>query len=156
MKPGGARDPEVGHVEISGLVEQEVSRLDVPVHDTAAVCSVERASRLVEPGERLIHRRRPADAEPVLQRPAPEMLHDDERPPLPLADVEDRDRARLAREPGRGESLAGEPSPQGLVPRVLLGQHLDRDRPPEHLVLGAEDLAHAAVADPCRPEVPGR
>ena len=66
---------------------------------------------------------------------------------VPLADVEDRDRVRLAGEPRRRQRLAREPLPQRLVPRVPLGEHLDRDGSPERLVLGAEDLAHAAEAD---------
>ena len=55
---------------------------------------------------------------------AVEVLHDDEGPLLVLADVEDRDDVRLAREPRRREGLAHEALAEGIVLREPLGEHL--------------------------------
>jgi hypothetical protein len=135
------------------LVKQQVPRLHVPVHDAPSMRRIQSGRRLVDPRQHVVDRRRPA-AQPLLERPAAEKLHHDERSPLPLADVEDRDRPLLTGEPGRGQGLARKPGAQRLVPGVPLGEHLDRNHPPELLVLGAEDLAHAAVADPRGPAIP--
>ena len=54
-----------------------------------------------------------------------------------------------------GERLTGEARPERLVAREPLGEHLDRDGAAEDLVLGLEDLAHAAVADAARVSVAG-
>ena len=123
--------------------------------DAVPVGRVERRRRLREPGERLVRGRRPL-AQPVLERAALEVLHDDERPVVPLADVEDGDRIRLAGETRGGQRLSREPAAQRVVARVPLGQDLDGDGSSEDLVLGAEDLAHAAVPDPGRVAIAGR
>ena len=115
--------------------------------DAVPVCGVQCGRSLLEPVERLVARRRSLP-QPVLEGAALEMLHDDERPAVPLADVEDRDRARLRGEARGCKRLACEPRPDRFVARVPLGEDLDRNRAAEDLVLGAEDLAHAAVADP--------
>ena len=60
--------------------------------------AVERAGGLLEPGERL-RARHAARAQPVVDRAAVEVLHDDERPPSVLGDVEDRHDVRRRREP---------------------------------------------------------
>ena len=83
------------------------------------------------------------------------MLHDDERAAAPLADVEDRDRVRLCGEARGCKRLACESRPDRFVPRVPLGEDLDRNRAPENLVIGSEDLAHAAGADPVGIRVAG-
>ena len=155
MQPGRARDPEVGHADVPVLAEQQVPRLHVPMHDALPMRVVQSGSRLLDPHERVAGRRR-ALPQPVLERPAAEKLHHDEGPPVPLSDVEDRDRSRLAGEPRCGQSLARESRAERLVASVSLGEHLDRDRPPENVVLGAEDLAHAAIADPRGSAIPGR
>jgi serine/threonine protein kinase len=59
---GRRRDPEVGDVHAVVLVEQEVGRFDIAVHDTLAMCGVERFRSLLEPLERLAWRHRPTGA----------------------------------------------------------------------------------------------
>ena len=146
---GGARDPEVRDPETVVLVQEQVPGLDVAMDDAVPVGRVERRCGLLEPGERLVCGRRPL-AQPVLERAALEVLHDDERPVVPLADVEDRDRVRLPGETRRGQRLPREPAAQRVVARIPLGQDLDGNGSSEDLVLGAKDLAHAAVPDPGR------
>ena len=126
-RPAALAIPKSATRRPPSLVEQQVPRLDVAMDDAVPVRGVERRRRLLEPVERLVRRRRPAVAQPVLERAAVEVLHDDERPARPLADVEDRDRVRLAGEARCRERLAREPLPERFVPRVPLGEHLDRD-----------------------------
>ena len=83
----------------------------------------------------------------VLERAAGEVLHDDERPAVPLADVEDGDRAGLAREARGGERLTLEALADPLVRGVAVGEHLDRHFAPEHLVGREVDVAHRAAPE---------
>ncbi len=153
LHAGSAGDPEVGDVQRTLSVEQKVARLHVPVDDSAAVRCVESRGRLLEPRQRLAGGGRTGPLQTLFERSTAQVLHDDEGALLPLADVEDRHRARLAGEARRGERLTLEASPDRGVSGVALGQQLDRDGAPEHLVLGSEDLAHAARADALRPAV---
>ena len=83
--------------------------------------------------------------EPILQRRALQILHDDERPLVLLADVVDgadvrvverRCRSRLAREPARPG-----------VAREFVGDELERDGAAEARIFGFVQHAHAAAAD---------
>src|SRR4029077_5225760 len=121
--------------------------LDVAVDDPVVVCGVEGNRCLLEPGERAGGRLGSVAAQPVLERPAAEVLHDDERAPLPLADVEDRDRARLAGKTGRGQGLALEALANVVVHGVALGEHLDRHLAPEQLIGGEVDVAHRSTSE---------
>jgi hypothetical protein len=147
VEAGRAGDAEVGDVHAPLRVEQEVPRLHVAMDDPAGVCGVERAGSLVEPLERLLGRDGPLP-QPLLQRAAGEVLHDDEGPAVGLADVEDRHDVGCARKPRRGERLAGEPLPDGRVLCEPLGEDLDRHLPIEHGVERKQDVAHAAVTEP--------
>ena len=97
----------------------------------ARVRRVERRRGLREPRERPAGRLRALPREPVGERAAGEVLHDDVRAALVLADVEDRDRVRRAREPGGGERLAREAPADRLVVGEPLREQLDRDDPAE-------------------------
>ena len=81
------------------------------------------------------------------------VLHREVREPLRRhAGVEDLGNVGViqAREqPG----LAREPAEVGVGGPVAAADHLQRDRPPQRLVLGAVDDAHAALADPVRHRV---
>ena len=98
----------------------------------------------------------PSRAQAVLERAAGEVLHHDERPAFPFADVEDRDRSGLAGEARGGQRLALEALADPFVGGVAVGQHLDRDLAPEQLVGGEVDVAHRAAAEPPRGAVAGR
>ena len=147
VEAGRARDAEVGHVDVSVAVEEEVAGLHVAMDDTVAVGGVERDRGLFQPAERLRRALSAVGAQAVVERPAAQVLHHDERTVVPLAHVEDRHRVRLARQPSCRQRLAREPLPDRFVRGVALGQHLHGNRPPEHVVGRAVDLAHAALAD---------
>ena len=153
---GGARDAEVGDLDAVVVVEQQVGGLDVAVDDPARVRGVERRRGLAEPLERAAERLRALAREPVGERAARQVLHDDVRTPLVLADVEDRDvfgafESRAAASASRVKRPADR-----LVVGVALGEDLDGDGPRQVGVLGAVDLAHAAAGDPLGVLVPGR
>ena len=124
--------------------------------DPVTVGGVERCTRLLEPEECFAGARRTCPLQLILERSAAQVLHDDERALVPFPDVEDRDRVRLAGELCRSERLTLEARPDRGVAGIPLGQQLDRDGTPENVVLGAKDLAHAALADAFWPEVAGR
>ena len=130
--------------------------------DAAAMGVVERLGRLTESSQRILAADL-ADAHRVGDGSAGQALHDDERASglaglarLGLADVEDRDHIRVAREVGRGARLALEAVDRGRVVEKLLGEQLDRHRAPQHDVLGAPDRGHAAAGDAAQDRVPLR
>jgi hypothetical protein len=84
-------DAEVGQREAVALVEQHVGRLDVAVDDPLLVRRVERVGRLVQPAQRDARLDVLAGAQPVGHGAASQELHHDERAPIVLADVVDRD-----------------------------------------------------------------
>ena len=147
---GGARDAEVGDLDALVVVEQEVRRLDVAMHDPVRVRSVERRRGLPEPVERAADRLGAVALEAVGERSAREILHHDVGAAIVLADVEDRDRVGRVREPGDGEPLAREAASDRVVVRESAREQLDRDDAREVGVLRPVDLAHAAACDQLR------
>ena len=148
MHPRGARNAEVGDVNVPFRVEQQICRLDVSVHDAFTMCDVERASGFLEPREDLFGRTGAFGAKDVVERSAAEVLHDDVGTSVVLADVEDRDGVRLTGEAGGRQRLPCEPLTDRLVLRVAIGENLDRHDAAEHRVGGGVDIAHATVPDP--------
>ncbi len=69
------------------------------------------------------------------------------KPPVRLADLVDRDDVRVVESGGR-EGLQPEPAHAVLVVRETSGQQLEGHVAMEALVVGEEDLTHAALADP--------
>ena len=122
--------------------------------DALAVRCVERACGLLEPLERLARRLRALDPDLLLERPAREVLHHDERPFAVLADVVDRDDVRVAGEASHGERLAREALAHRRVLGIALRENLDRYGTAERRVGRPEDLAHTAPSDRLGTRVP--
>ena len=89
-------------------------------------------------------RHRPARESRARQGLTLEQLHGDEQLAAVLPDLVHLADVRVV-DAGRGPGLAAEPLAGRLVG---LGDRLDRDPPPQALVLGREDDAHAALAEP--------
>ena len=141
-----ARDPEVGHLEPPLGVDEHVVRLDVAVDDPVLVREAQRGEDLARVVDRRLHRRGAAAQDQLLQRAAVEVLHRDVVGALRLAAVVDRDDVRV-REPGGVRRLAAEALDELDVLRVAVVEDLDRDPPPELLVLGEVDVRHPARAE---------
>ena len=141
---GGSRDAEVGDVHLAVVVEQEVAGLHVSMDDAGGVRGVQSAGGLVEPGDRRVVRHS-SFAKPIRQRAAAEVLHDDERRPVGLADIEDRHHIGMGKR-GGGQGFAREARAEVVVRRVAVGQHLDGDDAAQHRVRCAVDIGHAPRA----------
>ena len=103
-------------------------------------------AELSEEPEGLVAIQRPAAAvQPVRQRATLDVLHDDVRSVVVLADVEDLDDVRVI-QPSSQPSLAREALPHLVVTGEVVGQELDRDLAVELQVAGAIDGGHAAMA----------
>ena len=90
------------------------------MHDACRMRSVDRIGRVAQPLQRL-GAREAACCEPVVHAAAGEEVHDDERPPVPLAGVVDRDDVGMAAK-SRGENgLAGEPGGNAWIAAEALG-----------------------------------
>jgi hypothetical protein len=140
------RDAEVGHLRGAELVEQDVLRLHVAVHDAVGVRVREAARRLADEPERILDRQRPAGRQVLLQvRPADE-LEDDVLAVLHLAAVDHRDEVRV-RELRDRPRLAAEARDVLRVVRERLVQHLERDVALEDAVVRAVDARHAAATE---------
>ena len=94
----------------------------------------------------------PRRADELLERPALDVLHDDEVRAVGLAAVEDRDDVRM-RQPGGVRRFAAEALDELLVVRVALVEDLDGDPAAELLVLGEVHVGHAAAAELARDAV---
>ena len=146
VEAGRGRDAEVGDVHAVLVVQQQVRRLHVPMDDALRVCGVQAGRGLAEPLDRAARSDR-LGASTVVDGAAVEVLHDDERLAVVLADVEDRHDVRMRRETRRGARLTREARAHVRVARVPLGEHLDRDRSAEETVGRAVDVSHPAARE---------
>ena len=143
-------------MDVALAIEQQVPWLAVAVDDTLGMRGVEGAAGLLEPNEDLQRLLRTSFAQHVVERAAAQVLHDDVRPLVVLADIEDGHGVGLARQARRGKGLARESLADSLVQRVAVGQDLDRNGTAEHGVGRPVDVAHAAAADLLRTAIAGR
>ena len=157
LGPGGlgqrAGDAEVGHPHPALLVEQEVRRLDVAVHQPADVGVGETLGHLGPELGGLGMGEPDVAVEQVAQRAPAEILEDQIRPVGVLAPVEDTqdvgvvergDRARLGAEALQEGAVGGE---AGL-------EDLDRDVALQRHVFGKEDVSRSAGAQSGEQPVP--
>ena len=127
------------------LREHDVAGLQIPVDDARAVRLVERRRDLDRRLERLVDRER-ALRQPIRQRLAFEILHDEERGAVLLADVVQRADVRMIELRDRA-GFAIEALAELRVGGEGVGENLDRDRAIEPRVAGFVHLAHPAGAD---------
>ncbi len=141
-----AGDPEVGHLRLPVVVQQDVLRLDVAVHEAAVVREGQRVRDLERELDRLANASSGPRADSSFRfSPSTYSKTMNWRPSCSPRSMtvtmfgcgELRDRARLA-----AEALD-----VVLVPGVLLVQDLQRDGPLEQPIVRAIDVRHAARAD---------
>ena len=139
-------DPEVRDLRAPVPVEQDVLRLDVAVDEPLVVREREPARDLQPQLDRLTRAQRPSLRHQLLQVHPVHVFEDDELAPILLAPVDHRDDVRVS-QLRDGARLAAEALDVVVVPRELLVQDLQRDRPFEQAVVRAVDARHAARAD---------
>ena len=130
-----------------GLLDPQVGRLDVPVDQPLVLGRRQPAEHVPRDLEDGRGRDRPLAAlEPVVKGPAVEEFHGQEGDAVVLADLIDgHDVVGLD---GRGGAGFAEEAGGRVLDGGHLGPHdLEGDGPLESVVLGAEDVAHAPLAE---------
>ena len=103
------------------VVEQDVGRLDVAVHEAAPVRRVERAGDLAEQRQRARRANEAVALEQRLQIAALDVAHRQEELPVLLAGLVDRDDVRVV-ERGGEPRLVEEAAAEALVARPARGR----------------------------------
>ncbi len=140
------RDAEVGHLPCADAGVEDVRRLHVAVDDPELVRRRERSQDL-KPDVAYSLGWHPTVGELVPKRPTGQPLHHDERTAVLLAGVEDPDDVRMAEASGEA-GLRHDPLPHAVLLGQVRAEQLESDLPVEAQIMGSEDLAHAAVAEP--------
>ena len=111
-----------------------------------AVCAASSASAIWMPTSSSVFEAQRTGGEPILQRRALQILHDDERSPVLLADVVDRADVRVVQR-RRRLRFAREPAQRLGIPRELFGDELERNGTAQPRIFGLVHDAHAAAAE---------
>ena len=137
------RDAEVEQLRaIPG--QRDVGGFEVPVHDSVTMRLGQCARDLASVAQHVLDGERSVD-QPLGQRCALEILHDEERQAVLVADVVQRADVRMIQAGNRaGFSFEAR---QRVRVRRRGAENLDRDRPAEACVARLVDLAHSAGAD---------
>ena len=141
-----AGEAEVGDAHDAVLVEEEVGRLDVAVHEPAAVRVLERRGDLAADVRGLRRREPDAGVEHPAQRAALEQLEDHERDAVVLAPVVDGHDVRVVQR-RRELGLGAEPAQEARVVRKARVEDLDRDASAQPDVVRGIDAAARACTD---------
>ena len=134
-------------MDVPVAIEQKICRLHVAVDDTLLVRGIDCLRSLLEPREDTLGRLSSLRSQDVLERSAAEVLHDDVRTFVMLADVEDRHRVTLSGEPRCRQRLARESCANRFITGISIGEHLDRHRTAERRIGCAVDVGHAAASN---------
>lgn len=116
------------------------------MHQACLVRRPKAGQTLLQDGDRLRDGERPAAGQPLFERLALDVLHDEEVVPVVPADEVDRDDVGVL-QPGDGGGLGVEAADETVVAGQLGGQHLDRDPPPQHFLVPEVHVSHPAVAE---------
>ena len=137
--------PEIGHKRLAALVEQDVARLDVPMHQPLLVGVVQRLGHRRHQFDGFVHRQ-PGLLEPRGEVGAVDVLRDDEAGKLfGAADIMDRHDVRVIEigdRAGFGQIGFGI---FGAIHQLAM-RHLDRDETLQLVVVGEVDEAETALA----------
>ncbi len=142
-------DAEIGHFDLPVRQQNDVARLDVPMHHAAGVRVVQRVQDLDGHRHRVGQRQRLALLEIIAQLPALHVLHDDVGNPFLFAELEHRDDVGMQAAAG-GAHLAAKPlQPFRTVLAFQQGavNGLDRDLTVDGLVVAEIDHPHGAAAE---------
>ena len=144
----GTGDPEIRHLHISLTVDDDILRLDIPVHDAHLMRELDTGRRLQRDGDGLlrVHASRTFDV--VFQCDALDELHHDivQLRLRIIDDVIHRDDVRMIQLRSCLGLVLKLPD-EILILAVLLLQDLDRDHTPHLPVVGTIDIAHATLSD---------
>jgi len=130
---------------VTSLGDKDVGRLDVAVHDSGGMCSIERIGDLDPQPQNLVHFHR-ARADPVFQGHPFEKLHGDEGMAILIADIVDGTDVGMI-ESGGGLGLTSKSRQRLRIPGDFVRQELERDETVQSRVFGFVDHAHAALAE---------
>jgi hypothetical protein len=141
--PGQAEVGELDHFDT--VLEQNVGRLDVAVHDSLGMRCRQRTCRLGADPQEIFHLQGPGGIEPLLKGTAGNVLHDQVREPETLIDGMNR-HDMLVPDGGHGPGLAGKPAAGGGTMSQDGAEHLDRHGPIQRWVAGLEHKPHPTPA----------
>ena len=138
------REPEVQNFGVTAPGHENIRRLDVAMNDALGVSRVEGVGNLDPKREQSVHSIG-AIADDVLQRGSVEVLHDDERLAVLLADVVDRADIRMI-ERRRSLGFAAKPFERLPILSDVFREKFQRDKAVEARVLRFVNNTHAAAA----------
>src|SRR5204863_2473761 len=113
------REAEIGEIGVTAFVDEDVRRLDVAVHESALVRSIEGVGNWLQQVERALGRERAAGfGEEPLQVSSVHEAHRDVELPADLACLVDRNDRRMIERCSQPR-LTEEPLPKAIVRRQL-------------------------------------
>jgi hypothetical protein len=144
----GARDPEIGHLHVAVVGDEDVSRLHVAVDDPLAVRDLERVGNTDGDAHGVVARDRPAVAKDGRQVASADELHDDVLVAIGAVGpvVVHPDDVRMGEAAGRARLLL-EAGRESRIGAVLRAEELDGDLAVELLVERTPDRGHAPLPE---------
>ena len=150
------RNAEVGNERPAGPpLEQDVGRLDVAMHDAVLMRVGERPGHLLQHPHGLVGRQGPGAADPLGERLALDVPHDEERELAVLLDRMNRHDVRMG-EPRGGPRLAEESRPPPRLGGLRRRQELHGHRAIQRQIPREIDHPHPAPAQLAHQGVPAR
>lgn len=141
-----ARDAEVADLRCVIRVEEDVRRLEIGVNDALRVREREPVRHLDRDADRVAGLERTGLLDALLHRSAREVLHDDERRIVDLADVVDGHDVRMRKLRERARFLHEHPA-EVSIGRGCRIEDLERNVAVQRLVAGEVDLRRAAHSE---------